>query len=47
VKSHGSGEDTLVLLAFALSVELLPPLGDEVQFGLEVGEYLNFLASWV
>ncbi len=41
----GSGEDTLAILAFALSVELLPPLGDEVQLRLEVGDDLNLLAK--
>src|SRR5574344_2412294 len=39
-----SGEDTLSVLAFALAVELLPPLAHEVEFGLIVDHNLNLLA---
>ena len=38
-------EDALVVLAFALSIELLPPFGHEVQLRLEVGENLYLLAG--
>ena len=41
------GEYALVLLTLGLSVELLPPLAQVVQFGLEVNQYLYLLAAAV
>ena len=41
----GGGEDTLVVLAFTLAVELLPPLAHEVELGLVVDENLDLLAG--
>ena len=38
-KVYGCGEDTLLVLAFALSVELLPPLCYIVECGLVVSKY--------
>ena len=41
------GEDTLAILAFALTVELLPPFGDKVELGLIVDHNLNLLATFI
>ena len=38
------GEDALMILALALSIELLPPLGHEMELRLEVGHDLDLLA---
>ena len=44
---HGSGEDSLSVLSFALAVELFPPFVHEVEFGLIVGEDFDFLSSLI
>ncbi len=41
----GGGENALVVLALALAIELLPPLGKVVQLGVEVHQQLNLAAS--
>ena len=41
----GSREDTLLVLALALAIELLPPLSEVVQLRLEVAYDLDLLAS--
>ena len=41
---HGGGKDTLVVLAFALAVELFPPLRHEAEAGLIAAENLNGVA---
>ena len=41
------GEEALFLLALALAVELLPPLGHEAERGLEAREQLDLLALTV
>ena len=43
----GSGEDAFMLLAFALAVELFPPLCQIVELGVEVDENLNFLTGLI
>ena len=44
---HAGGEETLVLLALALAVELLPPLGHEAEAGLVSGQHLDLIAGAV
>ena len=44
---HAGGEQALVLLALALAVELLPPLGEEPDPGLVGGQNLDLLALLV
>ena len=46
-KLHAGGEDALAVLAFALAVELLPPLGEEAEGGLVAGQQLHLLAALI
>ena len=46
-KLHAGGEQALALLALALAVELLPPLGKEPEAGLVAGQQLHLLAALV
>ncbi len=46
-EGHAGGEYTLALLALALAVELLPPLGDVEQFRLVRAQNLDLLAAVV
>ena len=39
------GEEAAVVLALALAVELLPPLANVVQLGVEIGQDLDLLAA--
>ena len=41
------GENALALFAFTLAIELFPPLGKEMKFGLEVHHNLNLLAGFL
>ena len=38
----GSGENTLMVFAFAFAVELFPPFAEEVEFGAVVDENFRF-----
>ena len=42
-QGNAGREDTLTLLAFALAVELFPPLGYILQFRIVAGQYLGFI----
>ena len=41
---HAGREDTFVIFALRLAIELLPPFADVVQFGVIVHQHLNLLA---
>ena len=44
-KVDSGGEDAFVVLTLALAVELLPPLANVVQLGVEIGQDLDLLAA--
>ena len=44
---HAGGEEALAVLALALAVELLPPLGKEAEPGLITGQNFDFLTLGV
>ena len=46
-KLHAGGEQALALLALALAVQLLPPLGEEPEAGLIAGQQLHLLTALV